>query len=155
MKSIRIISVGKLKKKYWSMAADHYAASLSRFYRLERTAVKDAPAHVSIEQRMQTESDAVRTRLTPQDLTIGLDLEGRTFSSTGFSRALSGWIEDPQKIPCFLVGGAYGFSPQFKSSCDLLFSLGPLTFPHEMAQVVLLEQLYRAAAILHNLPYHH
>jgi 23S rRNA (pseudouridine1915-N3)-methyltransferase len=64
-------------------------------------------------------------------------------------------MEDPQKRPCFVIGGAYGLDERLLAMSDRLLGLGPMTLPHELAQVILFEQLYRASAIIQNLPYHH
>ena len=88
-------------------------------------------------------------------MVISLDRKGRLFTSRQLSSALKVWLETPGRTPCFVIGGAYGLSRDVVSRSDLTLSLGPMTLPHELARVVLLEQLYRADAILRNLPYHH
>jgi 23S rRNA (pseudouridine1915-N3)-methyltransferase len=155
LKSIKIIVVGKLKKPFWSEAAEHYLGPLSRFARTERLIVKDAPAHLPPAERITREAEAIRAKITPQDLVVCLDQHGQPLTSPDLAVQLGKWIEDPQKRPCFVIGGAYGLAEDLLSGCDKLLGLGPMTLPHELAQVILLEQLYRAVAILQNLPYHH
>jgi 23S rRNA (pseudouridine1915-N3)-methyltransferase len=82
-----------------------------------------------------------------------LDPAGRQWSSAEFSRFLGRLRDRSQRSVCFCVGGADGFSKEFREQADLLLSLSPLTMPHELARVVLLEQLYRAYTMLANHPY--
>jgi 23S rRNA (pseudouridine1915-N3)-methyltransferase len=155
VKSIKIVAVGKLKKPFWADAADHYLGPLSRFARLERIVLKDAPAHLPLPERIAREAETIRAKLVPQDLVVCLDQHGPALASPDLANQLGRWLDDPQKRPCFVIGGAYGLAGDLLSGCDKLLGLGPMTLPHELAQVILLEQLYRAAAILQNLPYHH
>lgn len=155
MKSIKIVSVGKLKKPFWVEAAGHYLTGLSRLIPVACFTVKDAPGHLPVEQRKKTESDALLTKTEASDRLIILDTNGRSLSSEQLSKQLIRWIDDPQKRPCFILGGAFGLSESAKKQADCLLSLGPMTLPHELAHVVLLEQLYRAMTILSGFPYHH
>jgi 23S rRNA (pseudouridine1915-N3)-methyltransferase len=155
LKAIRIIAVGKIKKPFWSTAVEHYLKPLSRFARVERIFVKDAPSHLSPVERAQKESESIREKLTAQDRLICLDQRGEPLSSPDLAGLLERWMEDPQKRPCFVIGGAYGLDERLLAQSDRLLGLGPMTLPHELAQVILVEQLYRASAIIQNLPYHH
>jgi 23S rRNA (pseudouridine1915-N3)-methyltransferase len=155
LKAIRIIAVGKIKKRFWADAAEHYLKPLTRFARVERIVVKDAPAHLPLAERVQKESESIRDKLTAQDRLICLDQRGKPLSSPMLAGLLARWMEDPQKRPCFVIGGAYGLDERLIDLSDPLLGLGPMTLPHELAQVILLEQLYRASAIIQKLPYHH
>lgn len=155
MKSILLLCVGKLKSRHWMQAADQYSGLLSRHVRLEQAAVKDAPAHLGPEQKIEAEGRTLLAKLGPKELVLGLHAGGRAFSSEEFAGALGAWLEDPVRRPCFVIGGAFGLSSGLLSRCDLQISLGPMTLPHELARVVLLEQLYRAVTILRGTGYHH
>jgi 23S rRNA (pseudouridine1915-N3)-methyltransferase len=155
VRAIKIVAVGKFRKRFWADAAEHYLKPLSRFARVERVILKDGPAHLPVPERIARESAAVRARLAPQDLAVCLDRHGQPLASSELANHLGGWIEDPQTRPCFIIGGAYGIDEELLSGCHRVLSFGPMTLPHELAQVILLEQLYRAAAILQGLPYHH
>lgn len=155
MKPVRCLAVGRLKATHWIRAAEHYAGLISRFVRLELEAVKDGPARLPASQKIKAEGKALLARLGQKDLALGLDERGRTLSSKGFAAALRSWLEDPTRRPCFILGGAYGLSEEVRLRCQGLISLGPMTLPHEMARVVLLEQLYRAMTILRGTSYHH
>lgn len=82
-------------------------------------------------------------------------MQGSSYSSEEFAAGLEKWLEDPIRRPCFILGGAFGLSDEVRERCDRLISLGPMTLPHELARVVLLEQLYRAMTILKGTGYHH
>lgn len=84
---------------------------------------------------------------------IVLDRRGSAWSSEELARKVSGWREGGKAV-VLVIGGASGLDPEFVRSADVRWSLGPLTLPHELARVVVLEQWYRAHTILHGLPYH-
>ncbi|MFW5722135.1 MAG: 23S rRNA (pseudouridine(1915)-N(3))-methyltransferase RlmH [Desulfohalobiaceae bacterium] len=152
---LKFVWIGKLRKRFWLDAAAHYAGRLKHRYRLEEICLKDGSASLRPESRAGQEGADILKRISRQDMVISLDRKGRLFTSRQLSSALSGWVETPGRTPCFVIGGAYGLSRDVVSRSDLTLSLGPMTLPHELARVVLLEQLYRADAILRNLPYHH
>ena len=155
MKTMACLAVGRLKTPHWVRAAEHYAKLISRFARLQRIDIKDAPGHLSPKRRIEAEGRALLNRLDSRDRVLGLDAQGRMYSSEGFASVLEKWWEDPVRKPCFLLGGAYGLSGEIRERCDQLISLGHMTLPHELAQVVLFEQIYRAMTILRGTGYHH
>ncbi|WP_031388183.1 23S rRNA (pseudouridine(1915)-N(3))-methyltransferase RlmH [Desulfonatronum thiodismutans] len=155
MKAIACLAVGRLKTPHWVRAAEHYATLIGRFVRFERVEVKDAPGHLSLERRVDMEGKALLAKLGPKDRVLGLDAGGRGYSSEAFAATLGTWWEDPVRRPCFVLGGAFGFSGEIRERCDQLISLSPMTLPHELARVVLLEQVYRALNIQRGTGYHH
>jgi 23S rRNA (pseudouridine1915-N3)-methyltransferase len=155
MKSVLCLAVGKLKAPQWMQAAEHYARLLGRFVRLEQVVVKDAPGHLSEERKKDVEGQALLSKLGVRDLVLGLDVGGRSMSSEMFAEELKKWLEDPLHRPCFVLGGAFGLSSGVLDRCEKLISLGPMTLPHELARVVLYEQLYRGMTILKGTGYHH
>ncbi|MEW5774687.1 MAG: 23S rRNA (pseudouridine(1915)-N(3))-methyltransferase RlmH [Thermodesulfobacteriota bacterium] len=155
MKKLRLLWVGRLKKPFWKAAAEHYLASLGRMHGLEEVLLKDAPGGLAPAEAAAWEGKRVLEKLGPGDYLVCLDERGRQATSVQLSELLRGWLEDPARTPCLVVGGAHGLSPEVLARANLTLSLGPMTLPHELARVVLLEQLYRAASILRGLPYHH
>lgn len=155
MKPVRCLAVGRLKAPHWALAAEHYAGLLRRYVRLEQEAVKDGPGRLDIDERKEVEGKALLARLGPKDLALGLDERGEALSSRRFAADLRAWLEEPARQPCFILGGAYGLSGDARSRCERLISLGPMTLPHELARVVLFEQLFRAMTILRGTGYHH
>jgi 23S rRNA (pseudouridine1915-N3)-methyltransferase len=154
MKRIRILAVGRIKTPHWRMAAEHYAARLSPTVRLLEEIVKDADPSLPVEMRQERESQALAKLLKPSDAPLRLDAGGELLDSPGFAALLRG-LHDSGKTPCFLIGGAYGFSQAALRGVGRGISLSPMTFPHELARVLLLEQLYRAESILSGRGYHH
>ncbi len=107
------------------------------------------------ERRMAEEGRAILAKLGPRDLLVVLDENGRSLASRELASRLGQLLEDPGRRPCFVVGGAFGLPPEVLARADLTLALGPETLPHELARVVLYEQLYRASSILAGAPYHH
>ena len=131
-----VLAVGRLRPPY-ADDVEHYATLLSRYARLELVEVR--------------EDEQVERRIPERSYVVLLDDRGRSFDSVAFSR----WLEERRhggRDLCFVVGGAFGLDLE---RADLRLSLGPMTLPHQLARVVLLEQLYRAHKILANEPYHH
>jgi len=131
-----VLAVGRLRAPY-ADDVEHYAKLLSRY--------------VSLEQIEVREDERVERRLPERAFVSLLDDRGRAYDSIAFSR----WLEERRQSGrdlCFVVGGAFGLELE---RCDHRLSLGPMTLPHQLARVVLLEQLYRAHKILANEPYHH
>lgn len=155
MKSILHLAVGRLKTPCWKQAAGHYAKLLGRFVSLEQIVVKDGAGHLAPHAKSAAEGASLLARLGPRDLVLGMDASGRACDSEEFAALLRTWLEDPVRRPCFVVGGAFGLAPGVIARSDVLLSLGPMTLPHELARVVLLEQLYRALTIIRGTGYHH
>ncbi len=155
MNRLKLVFVGEAKAPWAAQASRHYLEALSRHVRVEQVLARDARDQKDPQARCRKEGQAMLEALAPRDLVIGLDEGGRAHGSQGLAKALRGWLDDPGRVPCLVVGGPFGFSPQMRERFDQTMSLGPYTLPHDLARVVLLEQLYRAATILAGHPYHH
>ncbi|MFW5735539.1 MAG: 23S rRNA (pseudouridine(1915)-N(3))-methyltransferase RlmH [Oceanidesulfovibrio sp.] len=155
MRTIRLIAVGKLKQPCFRDAAAHYAEAVSRQYRLEESTVKDGPSKLGPEDKSAWEGERIIAALDDRDIPICLDERGKARASEPFAAWLGSMLEDQNRRPCFIVGGAFGLCPAVRRACAHAMSLGPMTMPHELARVVLLEQLYRASTIIAGAPYHH
>lgn len=154
MKRARLIAVGRLKEKHWQEAAAHYIKRLAPRLRLEELIIKDADASLPPERRKERESRRLLELLRPQDALLCLDEKGAALSSREFAAVLQK-LHDSARVPCFAVGGAYGFAPEALEAASMTVAFGPMTFPHELAKVMLLEQIYRAEQILAGTGYHH
>jgi 23S rRNA (pseudouridine1915-N3)-methyltransferase len=149
--------VGKCREASLRGAAELYETKLSHLCRVEVLTVKDAGASLPVAERCAREGEAILARLPGGGVPVALDERGETLSSRELAARLKAW-EDGARTPCFIVGGAFGLSDAVRAkakAAGMLFSLGRITLPHELARVVLLEQLYRAASINKGLPYHH
>jgi len=151
---IEVIAVGKMRSKHWRTAQDDYLKRLQRYGNVLLSEVKDVvgrsiPDAVGIvregEQLLNAAKNVQRViLLTPT---------GRQLSSEEFARFLHQQVADYGRI-AFLIGGPVGFSPDVIAAAHDEISLSPLTFTHELARVLLLEQLYRACTILNGEKYH-
>jgi 23S rRNA (pseudouridine1915-N3)-methyltransferase len=131
-----VLAVGRVRPPY-ADDVEHYLRLLTRQARVEMIEVR--------------EDDALARRIPERAYVTLLDDGGSTYDSEGFAR----WIEQRRQAGldvCFVIGGAFGTS---LDRCDHRLSLGPMTLPHQLARVVLLEQLFRAHKILGGEPYHH
>ena len=146
MQKIRIVSVGKMKEKYWLAAQAEYQKRLGRYASLEIVELKDEPTP---ENPTPREREAV---LKKEAGRVVMAIEGREFTSEGFAQALKPYVDGGKSI-CFVIGGSLGLAREIKERGEL-FSLSRMTFPHRLARVVLLEQIYRAFKILNNENYH-
>ena len=155
MKGIKCIFVGKLKEPWAKAACKHYSGALSRFQQVEEVIIKDAPGNLPEQERRNREGAAIIEKAGPGDLVIALDARGKSMASEKLAERLGQWIEDPGRRPCFIIGGAFGLSDEVLKKADFKLGFGPMTLPHELARVVLLEQLYRAHSIIRGAPYHH
>jgi len=154
MKTVRILAVGTIREPHWQAAFAHYAKRLSHMIRLDCVAVKDAGGKLPPRAKSEEESARLLRALNPADCCIGLDEKGLSLTSAEFA-AFMRKLYDHGQVPAFLIGGAYGLSDEARNRARHLVGLSPLTFTHEMAQVLLLEQLYRAESILSGTGYHH
>ncbi|MDA0716952.1 MAG: 23S rRNA (pseudouridine(1915)-N(3))-methyltransferase RlmH [Cyanobacteria bacterium] len=137
---IRIMAVGKVRKGW---VQEGIALYRKRLPGLEIAEFKDST--------MSKEAEAIGAALRPEERLVVLSEEGRTFDSLAFAEQLSGSGSD--RI-AFVIGGADGLEPALKAQAAWSLSLSPLTFPHELARLLLLEQIYRASTILLGGPYH-
>ena len=154
MKKIHILAVGKLRTPFWQAAAIYYQSRLKRGLVVSESVVKDGDA-ADLTERSRIEGERLLAALLPEHYPICLDEQGRQLASVEFADLIRRTHEQFAKTPCFILGGAYGLSPKIRAAACETLSLGKMTLPHELARVVLLEQIYRADQIFRNSPYHH
>lgn len=155
MSLISIISVGKLKTPHWRDAANEYITRLKRVWQIKQIVVRDGKSQASPVQRSLEEGERILAAIEPCMIVIGLDERGKSFDSINFAKFMESCLQNKTRLPCFIIGGAYGLSDAVRTKTEYLVNLGPMTLPHELAQVLLLEQIYRAHTILTGQPYHH
>ena len=151
---LTVIAVGKLKERFWREAADEYLKRLGAYatVRVHEVADRD-PARG--EARAMAEEAADVLRATPEGAhVIALDLGGSQLSSEAFSARLDALALDGRSQVVFVIGGSTGLDASVLARADERLSLGPMTLPHNLARVVLLEQIYRAFRISRGEPYH-
>jgi 23S rRNA (pseudouridine1915-N3)-methyltransferase len=145
----KFVWIGKTKQKNWKALQDEYLKRLSHFLRCEIVDLKDPAAGETIE----TEGNRILSALNPSTFVCLMDVKGRSVTSEELAAQVENWQNSSIKEITFVIGGAAGVSPAVAARADLRLSLSFLTFTHEMARVVLLEQLYRAHTIIRGFPY--
>jgi 23S rRNA (pseudouridine1915-N3)-methyltransferase len=148
----RFVWPGKTKNGQLRALADDYLERLRHFVRCEITEVR-AAGDVETTAGIELESKRISDRLRPGDFSVLLDSEGVERSSQDLADEITRWEKEGVKAMTFIVGGAGGVSANLRGRISSNWSLSRLTFTHEMARVLLLEQLYRAYTIARGLPY--
>jgi 23S rRNA (pseudouridine1915-N3)-methyltransferase len=153
---IDVLAVGKLKEEYWVQACDEYLKRLSRYAKMQVVEVPDlgAKSDKDIESVLSEEAQSLRRRLAPSTFVVAMDQGGKQLSSEQLADELSTLQSKGTSHISFVIGGSWGIEATFKKQADLVVSLGTITLPHNLARVVLLEQLYRAFRIINGEPYH-
>ena len=154
---IKLISICKTEEKYLREGIDIYCKKLIHYFPFqyeELPAIKQTKNLSENEQKKQ-EGEIILKKITPSDILVLLDETGVRYSSVDFSVFLQQQMLQGNKQMIFVIGGAYGFSQEVYKRKNYLVSLSAMTFSHQMVRLIFLEQLYRAASILKNEPYHH
>jgi 23S rRNA (pseudouridine1915-N3)-methyltransferase len=145
----QFIWIGKTKDKNWRALQDEYMRRLSHFVKCEIVQIRDSAPHESPE----IEGNRILQLLNQNSFVCLLDVKGRSLSSFDLAREITNWQNRGLKEIAFIIGGAEGVSAAVSEKANYMLSLSFLTFTHEMARVVLLEQLYRGYTIIKGFPY--
>ena len=156
MQKVTVLCVGKLKEKFYLEAA---AKRLQRLCRLEiielpESRLPDEPSPAEIRRALQAEAAAIREKLPRGGALVALCIEGKPCSSEELSRRLTELGVQGKTQITFLIGGSVGLDESLKQQADWRLSMSPMTFPHHMARIMLLEQIYRAYQIAGGAKYH-
>ena len=159
MQRVTILCVGKLKEKFYIDAAAEYVKRLQRHCKLElielpEQRLPDDPSPAEIQKALRAEGDAIRERLPKGGAVIALCIEGKPCSSEELSRRMAEFGVQGKTQLTFLIGGSVGLDEDLKRQADWRLSMSPMTFPHHMARIMLLEQIYRAYQIAGGAKYH-
>lgn len=150
--TLTFVWVGKTKNRHWAALEQTYLTRINYFTGSVVKIVKESDPHDAAAKRLQNKT--IEKYLKAGATTIVLDESGTHLSSGELAERLAGYQRNGVKEIVFIVGGAAGLSPELRRHADLTLSLSRMTLPHEMARVILLEQIYRAFCILNHLPYH-
>ncbi|MFR4878478.1 MAG: 23S rRNA (pseudouridine(1915)-N(3))-methyltransferase RlmH [Ruthenibacterium lactatiformans] len=148
---------GKTERKFYSEACEEYCKRLSRsqpIVELKEERLPDSPSQAQIDAALAREADAIRAKLPPGASVVALCIEGRMRSSEEMARLIAAWSNSSAKHLVFVIGGSFGLHPSLKAEAWAQLSMSPMTFPHHLARVMLLEQLYRSFQILEGSKYH-
>ncbi len=157
---VNIICVGKLKESYWREAVAEYAKRLGAYcnfsiIELNESRLNDNPSDKLITLALEKEAQAMEKYLRAKgSYNLALCIEGKPISSQQLSSRLDTLSVEGYSSVNFYIGSSYGLSDSVKRSCDARISMSPMTFPHQLARVMLCEQIYRAFSISANGKYH-
>ncbi len=162
MLSVNIICVGNLKEKYWRDACDEYAKRLGAFCKFSIIEVPESRlpkscSDADIARVIETEGERILDKLEKNaagSFVAAMCIEGRELSSVELAGQLEKIAVGGRSRVNFVIGGSYGLSGAVKSRADLQLSMSPMTFPHQLARVMLCEQIYRAFSINADSKYH-
>lgn len=147
-----LLGVGKLRPAFRE-ACDDYLARLRRFAPVEEREVREAPAKASVLEQKRTEGRRLLEFVPERGIVVALDRAGTAWSSEALAGVVDRWRQSGRPT-AMVIGGSSGLDDAVLSRADHRWSLGPLTLPHELARVVVLEQWYRAYTILQGTKYH-
>ena len=152
---ISIVAVGKIKEKSLSQLIEEYKKRIGAYYKIEIIEVSDEPNdRLSDEKVKEIEGQRIIKQLKKDSYVILLSLKGKQMDSIKFSREIEKINTYNSSHITFVIGGSVGVSEQVEQRADLLLKLSEMTFPHNIARLLILEQIYRAYKILNNETYH-
>jgi len=159
MQKVTVLCVGKLKEKFYTEASTEYVKRLGRHCKIEivelpEFRLPEAPSDGDVQRALAQEAAAIREKLPKGGAVIAMCIEGKLLSSEDLSKKLEQLAVSGKTQLTFLIGGSFGLHQTIKDMADLKLSMSPMTFPHHMARVMLLEQIYRAYQISDGTRYH-
>lgn len=159
MFEITLITLGKLKEKFYISAAEEYRKRLGGYCKftlleLPECRLPEDPTPAEIAAGLEKEADAILGKIPRGAWFCVLTPEGKLLSSESLAETLREVKNRGKSSACFLIGSSFGIAPRVKQRADLRLSMSPMTFPHHLARIMVLEQLYRAEAIQAGSKYH-
>ena len=159
MQKVTILCVGKMKEKFYIDAASEYVKRLGRHCKLEilelpEQRLSDTPSQAEIDAALAREASAISEKMPKGGAVIAMCIEGKLMGSEELAQRFSRFALEGKSQLTFLIGGSVGLHPSIKAQADLKLSMSPMTFPHHLARVMLLEQIYRGYQILEGSRYH-
>jgi 23S rRNA (pseudouridine1915-N3)-methyltransferase len=159
MFDITLITMGKLKEKFYISAAEEYAKRLKAYCRfqlleLPEYRLPEDPSPAEIAAGLDKEADLILSKIPKGAWLCIFTPEGKILSSEAFAEKMQQVKLSGKSSVCFLIGSSFGISPKIKQIADFKLSMGPMTFPHHLARIMVLEQIYRAEAIQAGSKYH-
>ncbi len=156
---ITLIAMGKLKEKFYLSASEEYRKRLGAYCRftileLPETRLPEDPSPAEIQAGLEKEAELILSKLPKNCWFCVFTPEGKTLSSESFAQKLADVKNAGKSSAVFLIGSSFGMAQRVKEKADFRLSMGPMTFPHHLARVMVLEQIYRAEAIQAGSKYH-
>lgn len=150
---IKILCVGKIKDKHLTCLIEDYLASIAHYHKIEVQEVKDEPIGSNNQLVLQKEGQRLIDRINSDEYVVLIDLHGKALDSIEFSKKIDQLFVNHSKL-CFVIGGSLGFADEVLLRANERIKLSDLTFTHQMARLILLEQIYRSFKIINNETYH-
>lgn len=159
MLNVMIICVGKLKEKFWTDACNEYAKRLKGFcsfsiIEVDEEKLPDTPSPAQIQNTLEKEGQRIISKIPKNAKVISMCIEGKQKSSEKFAKEISDLALNGASTFAFIIGGSWGLSQNVKNLSVMRLSMSEMTFPHQLARVMLCEQIYRAFQITSNGKYH-
>lgn len=159
MFEITLIAMGKLKEKFYLSAATEYEKRMKgycqfKILELPEQRLPDNPSPAEIQAGLEKEAELILTKIPKGAWFCVLTPEGKLLSSEALADKLADIKNSGKSSACFLIGSSFGMSQRVKDKADFKLSMSPMTFPHHLARIMVLEQLYRAEAIQAGSKYH-
>ena len=159
MFDITLITMGKLKEPFYISAAAEYAKRLGGYCKfslleLPECRLPENPSPAEISAGLEKEADLILSKVPKGAWFCVFTPEGKLLSSEEFAKTIKTVKNSGKSSACFLIGSSFGMAPRVKQRADFRLSMGPMTFPHHLARIMVLEQLYRAEAIQAGSKYH-
>jgi 23S rRNA (pseudouridine1915-N3)-methyltransferase len=156
---IRLICVGKLKEKFYTDASKEYLTRLSGYCKIDIEEIPEfrlpeQPGEAEITAALKAEAEAIGTKRIKGAAVIALCIEGMLMDSNILASQLEKYASEGVSRLCFIIGGSYGLHSSIKEQADIKLSMSPMTFPHHLARIMLLEQIYRGFKISEGGKYH-
>ncbi len=159
MFDITLLTVGRLKEPFYLSAAQEYQKRLSGYCRfhlveLPECRLPDSPSPAEIAAGLEKEAEAILQKIPKSAWFCVLTPEGTMLSSEALAEKIREVKLSGKSCACFLIGSSFGIAPRVKARADFRLSISPMTFPHHLARIMVLEQLYRAESIQAGSKYH-
>lgn len=154
---ITFISVGSIKKGYYREGIEEYLKRIKKYSPVEAIEAKDESSSIKMpkDDILKKEGERILKKINEADFVVVLADKGRQFTSHGLAEFIADFMAGGKKNLCFVIGGAWGLHQSVYDRADLTMSLSSMTLPHELARLVLSEQVYRAFTIIRGEPYSH
>ena len=159
MLNVKLICVGKMREKFYIEAFEEYRKRLQAYCRLELTEIteqrlSDRPAEKEIAAALEREGQEILKAVPADAYLVALCVEGKQMPSEGMAALIAARESSGKPKLCFVIGGSYGLAPAVKARADRRLSMSEMTFPHHLARVMLIEQVYRGFKINEGSQYH-
>ena len=159
MFEITLIAMGKLKEQFYLSAAAEYEKRMKgycnfKIIELPEVRLPEDPSHAEIAAGLEKEAETILAKRPKNCWLCVFTPEGKILSSEDFAGKLKDVKLSGKSSACFLIGSSFGISPRIKEKADFQLSMGRMTFPHHLARIMVLEQIYRAEAIQAGSKYH-